>query len=183
MVPVLILLLGKKLRLKRLELLGAATEEESELFVLPWRSWSCIRPCSCLVENNGPCCEWCSSNNDWFVLLFMKKAEEGIDCGECPNEDWFRGGIKCSNFVAAAPTLLPRRKMLLVVAVWFCFWTCESWLPTWDRLKLVVWFVPNKWVPREFKPLGNLALSCASASQKALWVMKLSRLHKKYLMK
>ena len=64
MVPVLILLLGKKLRLKRLELLGAATEEESELFVLPWRSWSCIRPCSCLVENNGPCCEWCSSNND-----------------------------------------------------------------------------------------------------------------------
>ena len=29
----------------------------------------------------------------------MKKAEEGIDCGECPNEDWFRGGIKCSIFI------------------------------------------------------------------------------------
>lgn len=162
-------LFGKKLRLKRLE------GEFELVLLLPWRSGSCIKPFRFLFEN-GP---WCGSwSNVWFGSV-MKKAEEGIDCcGECctPNdEDWFRDGIKCSNF--AAPV---RRKVLLLVAFWLWFWSCwEIWVPICERPK-VMWFVgvPYKLVPKGVKPFGSLALSCARASQKALWVMKLSRLQK-----
>jgi len=160
----LVLVLGKKLRLKRLVLFAEADSDEAEveLLLVPWRSGSCIRPWSCLVENKGPCCWDWRSWNAWFGSV-MKNDEWGGDC--TPNADeWCRfGEIKCSNFGA-----LPRLNKLLAEGAWF--W---SWAPS-PRL---MWFVPYRWwVPKGFRFEGCLALSCARASQKALWVIKLSRL-------
>ena len=133
-------LLGKKLRLNRLG--GADTDEEAELLlVFPWRSGSCMRPLNCLLEN-GPCWGW-RSWNPWLGSFMKKAGEADIDWGDCtPNDDWFKGEIKCSNF--GAPLPLPRLKILLMllVADWLWFWSWGIWVvPTWDRPKLM-WFVP-----------------------------------------
>ena len=146
-----LLLLGKKLRLKRL----AAGEE---LLLLLWRSGSCMSPCNCGLFGKP-----------WFAS-WMNKEDECIDCGGWPNEEGFDGEIRCSNF---APPALPSRNILLDGGFWFC--SGEIWEPSCDRPRLM-WLLPKRWLPIVFKLVGCLALSWASASQKALWVIKLSRL-------
>lgn len=164
---VLLFVFGKKLRLK-----GDTDDEFVLLLVFPWRSGSCKRPWwrwSCLFENGEERSCW----KVWFGSL-MKKGEEDIDCccGDCccccwtnDDDDGCKGEIKwCSYF--GVQGIFPRVKMLFVDVCWF-----------WFRAK-PMWFVENRCVAKGFMLEGCLAFSCASASQNALWVMKLSRLKK-----
>lgn len=117
-----------------------------ELLVLVWRSGSCISPCK----------EGLFGKHAWFESG-MYNAGEGIGCPKEQVSD-IGGILRCSNLA-----LVPSRNTLLESWFWFC--TC-------DRPKLI-WLFRKRLLPAM---LGCLALSWASASQKALWVIKLSRL-------
>lgn len=170
MLPV-VPLLERKGRLKRLEPGGGLLL----LFVLAWRSENCISPWYGLFGNK-PCGDWCSSWNCWFASEGRKKAaDEGMaEAGWGGRKDEPR---RWSNCPARAPPALPRRKTSLPPDWLFWSWIEDNWGPTWDKPKPVLLLFPYKLLPMVLKLGGCLALSCASASQKARWVIKLSRLN------
>lgn len=146
----MVLLLEKKLWLKR-SADAAAAEAEVEAAALPRSSGSCIRPWEVLHWGK----EWC----DWVPSLMplselpsrWNVEEDGGDRGT-PEVKGFGGEMMC--------------------------WPCNEVVCelTRGRLKNMLLF-PYMWLPpRVWRPDGSLPFSCASASQKARWVMKLSRL-------
>lgn len=106
--------------------------------------------------------------------------KNGVDAKLCggrndDDEDPIEGESRWSNGVDREP-LPPRHKMSPDWLVWWWSLIEESWGPTWDKPKAMLLVLAYKWLPMALKLGWCLALSWASASQKALWVIKLSRL-------
>lgn len=149
-------LLERKLRLKWL-----AVEEEEALALFIWSWGRCISPWSDDDDlfDNIPwwCGDWSASS--WFGC--MNRAGEGGRLRAYPG---LKRGSNCGPGLPPLPNLsiswLERRAGLT--------WSCE--LDIWER--------PKRWLPIVLNEGGFrfLALSWASASQKARCVMKLSRL-------
>ena len=134
-----------------------------------WSGFSCIRPWKGLFGSN-PCWDWFSSWKIWFGS-FMKKVEEGIGCDGL-NDAPIGGEMRLSN----CPVLIPPRRNMSLDG-WCWSWIEGIWWPKEDNPKfMVLLLAPYKWLPMVLNVDGCLALSWARASQKALWVIKLSRL-------
>lgn len=169
---VLLLLLGKKLRLKRLG--GVVEELPTEALLLI--CGSCISPWS--VEDLLVCINPCGG---WFSSWFGTCDCMNIDCEGCilrldDGLGWNCGLMRLSS-CGPGRLLLPRRSMswwVLAIGWWFIWW----W---WWSCCVDIWERPNRCEPMLFREGGLrfLALSWASASQKALCVIKLSRLWKR----
>lgn len=166
----LLLLFDRKGRLNRLP----PVEE------LLFGSWSenCISPWNCLSWSWWYC--WL----DWSWL--MKKDAE--DCAGRKEEPIGGGERRWSKWPVRALPPPPSLKMSAAVdwLLWWWWWsgiwgptTCWCWWWWWDKARPVLLVPPYKLLPRLLKLGWCLALSWASASQKALWVIKLSLLHSK----